>query len=330
LQLNPGNIDSLRQRQEILLAMDDLLPLHEDPGLNRETVLVGPYAGQLGPASMARSVVVVSFNSAATLEECLRRALGSLGPDDELIVVDNASTDGSREIAESVFAGDPRARLIPLEENIGYARGCNVGILATNGSVIATLNPDAFVEDCWLEKLGEHLTSGVAAVGPVSDSIAGDQFVGHYLGQRRPALSELAGILAREQAGIVRQTKLLMGVCLLMRRDVLDRHGLLYEGAELGADDLEFSWRYARLGFKLLIAPNVFVRHVGGASFSTVDNLETKKRVRRSDRALIRRLKVYYEGQPLPNSTDLWGCEIFDPALARRIAGTQDHSRILK
>ena len=314
LQLAPGNPEVIAQFEAVELAFDDRLALHAS--VEVINALEGPHIGKLGPASLERSVVVVTFNSTSTICECLERVLRMLGPNDELIVVDSGSTDETPSLVKELFATESNAWFIPQAENLGYSAACNIGILASKGAHIVALNPDAFVSEGWLEALSASLVGDIAAVGPVSDSIAGEQFVGLYLGGRHAHLPDLAKTMAQEQAGVTKSTKLLMGVCLMMRRDLLDKHGLICEETFLGADDLEFSWRYREIGYRLLIVPAVFVRHVGGASFSTVPRIETRKKVRRSDRALIRRLRSYYGDGPLPSSQELFGCDIFAEALA--------------
>jgi GT2 family glycosyltransferase/tetratricopeptide (TPR) repeat protein len=314
MQLAPNNPEVIAQFEAVEVAFDDQQPLPDSTDLTN--VLEGPHVGKLGPASIERSVVVVTFNSSATICECLTCVLRTLGPNDELIVVDSGSSDDTPLLVNELLSGEARATFLPQAENLGYSPACNIGILASKGAHIVTLNPDAFVLEGWLDGMSASFTGDVAAVGPVSDAIAGEQFVGHYLGDRHAHVPDLAKTLAVEQAGKAKPTKLLMGVCLMMRRDLLDKHGLLCEETFLGADDLEFSWRYRELGYRLVIAPSVFVRHVGGASFSTVPRIETRKKVRRSDRALIRRLRAYYGDRPIPSSRELFGCDIFAEALA--------------
>ena len=157
-------------------------------------------------------------------------------------------------------------------------------------------------------------------MGPLSDRIGGDQFVGHYLGDRRPALGDLPAIVSAENPGNSLETKLLMGVCLAMRREVLDEHGLFDEAMELGADDLEFFWRTRELGYKLLVAQDTFVQHEQGHSFASLDRLEVRRRIRRSDDALLRKLIAYYHPGPVPSSIEIWGSEIFTEAMSRRLA----------
>jgi GT2 family glycosyltransferase/tetratricopeptide (TPR) repeat protein len=316
VQLDPGNLAFGEQLVEIELALDDLIPLPEYTGGQGAEVLIGPHVGCLGPASLDHSVVVVTFNSGRLVRECLTRVLHSLGDSDEIIVVDNASADDTARIVSEVAGTDHRVMFLPQVSNLGYSKACNVGILASRGAKIVALNPDAYVEDCWLERLSEKLTGDVAAVGPVSDMITGKQFVGNFLGGRRPDFEQLAAIMAKEQPDEVEETKLLMGVCLMMRRDLLDKHGLLCEETRLGADDLEYSFRMSQLSYRLLVVPGVFVHHVGGASFATLPKVETRILIRRSDRALLRRLKAYYGDKPIPSSQEIWGSDIFAQAMA--------------
>ena len=150
LQLETANPQYLDQLADIEIALEgDLPPLTFE---NRKDVLVGPHVGKLGPASLHRSVVIVTYNSASLIEECLSRVLRSLDESDEVIVVDNASSDSTLSVVSSL--AEPRLLVLPQSENLGYSKACNIGILASRGAQIALLNPDAFVEDCWLEKLG--------------------------------------------------------------------------------------------------------------------------------------------------------------------------------
>ena len=113
------------------------------------------------------SIVVVSHDSAADLAVSLAAAAAQTGVSTELIVVDNASRDGSPRAAES--AG---ARVIPLAENRGFAGGANAGISASAGRYVLTLNPDCRLDERFCAELCARLDRPDAAdVGSASGKI---------------------------------------------------------------------------------------------------------------------------------------------------------------
>src|ERR1700733_817205 len=87
---------------------------------------------------MDASVIVVSYNNRADLPACLDSILRELGPEDELIVVDNGSADGSADLVAVCY---PQAQLI-RSENSGYAGGNNCGAAIARGEFLVFLNPD--------------------------------------------------------------------------------------------------------------------------------------------------------------------------------------------
>ena len=106
-------------------------------------------------------------------------------------------------------------------------------------------------------------------------------------------------------------------MCLLIPRQVLDKIGLLDDRMTLGADDLDLSWRMRCHGLKLEVALDAFVHHVEHASFGARPKEETTALVAASDAILVDKLAKYY-GRNIPTSQTLWGCDIFEEALARR------------
>lgn len=152
----------------------------------------------------------------------------------------------------------------------------------------------------------------VAAVGPVSNYVAGAQFVGSYLPlEFKGSVEEMAAFMAASQRGITAETKLLIGFCVLIRRDVLERIGLLDEDLFLGSDDLEFSWRARVNGYRLLIATDCFVEHIGGTSFGRSNPDEVRALLADSTAALRKKLESHYGQGLVPSSEELWGCDIF-------------------
>jgi GT2 family glycosyltransferase len=295
---------------------------YSQPG--RMATLVGPHIGELGAATKRCSVVVLTYNSMRTIKTCLNSALPTLGADDELILVDNASNDGTEHwlkcFVQGSADGHSAIEMVINESNTGFSRGCNLGVLASHGEYIIMLNPDTRVYPGWIEGLLEPFKDErVAATGPLSDNVCGEQFAGLYLPPGQMASREAT---ARAVNGDNRQpattnTKLLIGFCLAVRRSVLDQFGLLEERCYLGADDLEISWRLRALGYKLAVAKSVFVGHDCGGSFGTISSEAKRNAVSESDCALIEKLKNYYGTSKIPTSIQLWNNPIFDEALSR-------------
>ncbi len=116
-------------------------------------------SGEISDGMTSVSVVVVSYNSASTILQCVNSVPASA----EVVVVDQASRDGS---AKMVASACPRARVINAGGNRGFAAGCNLGAANASGEVIVFLNPDAFLESGSLEKLVEAAVRENALVGP--------------------------------------------------------------------------------------------------------------------------------------------------------------------
>jgi GT2 family glycosyltransferase len=284
-----------------------------------ETTFVAAHAGvvtakspQLASATpgVRTSIIVLTYNSASTIEACLTSVLAGIGPTDEVLVVDNASQDKTCDLVKSLGGENPQIRIIQNESNLGFSAGCNVGILASQGAFVAHLNPDTIVWPGWIESLLAPLADPtVGLVGPLSDRIAAAQFVGQYLFEGSPkSLEEIAASCRSEFRGQYVGTKLLIGLCLMTRRDVFQEAGLLDEDLFLGSDDLELSWRVRTRDFKLLISKETFVHHLGGVSFSSLEKPEKARLLFESTEALLAKVRAYYGWNP-PDRL-LWGIDI--------------------
>ncbi|MDR0304599.1 MAG: glycosyltransferase family 2 protein [Chitinispirillales bacterium] len=111
------------------------------------------------------SVVIVNWNGAEVLPECLKSVLELNHKNIEIIVVDNGSTDDSINIINQI-CGD-KAKIVNLEKNVGFAAGINIGVENAKGEFIATLNNDMVVEPSWLDQPLELLLKDTS-VGIVS------------------------------------------------------------------------------------------------------------------------------------------------------------------
>jgi GT2 family glycosyltransferase len=105
------------------------------------------------------SIIVVNWNGAGFIEDCLSSIEKQTWENREFILVDNGSTDGSREIIQKWTEKIPNAQLLALPSNTGFCLANNLGFAKANGEWIALLNNDAIAEPGWVEELvyGGHM-----------------------------------------------------------------------------------------------------------------------------------------------------------------------------
>jgi len=223
-------------------------------------------------------VIVVTYNSAAEVAPCLAAVRGSAHVE-RLIVVDNASSDGSVGAARRVGAD----LVLENERNVGFARAVNRGLEACAAEYMLLLNPDAVVTADTLSALVECLVKdeAVAMAGPLLVTPDGKVIVGgrrfstaanrllwHLPLPGRPLWStpeygaEFGGPTPRHPVPV----DYLWGAALLCRSSFLREIGGLDERFFLYSEDEDLGRRARQLGLRSLLVPDATVRHVGGAS----------------------------------------------------------------
>lgn len=228
------------------------------------------------------SIVVVSWNTRELLERCLTEAFAS-SPEvsREVIVVDNASGDGS---AEMVAERWPQVQLVRNPDNRGYAPACNQGLRAARGRFVMALNSDAFLIGDALGTLVRELERDpmLGAAGPkllnadgstqwvcarrapnFASALCVHTLLPAYLPRFRRWYFDLYPAERYERRGPV---AVLSGACFVFRRESLERIGFLDEHLVLNYDDVEWSVRARRAGLQLGYVPEARVTHLGGVS----------------------------------------------------------------
>lgn len=298
--------DELRRNEELLFVPQSLV---EDPRPSFE-------GGQADFERAPVSIVILTYNSSDTIETCVESVLSTIRPEDEVLLVDNASRDETPRILDALAKRDPRIRCVYSASNLGFSAGTNLGIRQAKGEFVVLLNPDTVVFPGWLEEMVRFaVLPGVGAVGPLSDYVAGPQkWQFHYtmLSTDTP-ISRVAREFPTPFLGRAIEVKLLVGFCMLIPRWILDEVGLLDEDLFLGNDDLEISWRLRRYGKKLLAARGAFVQHLGQVSFDTEPKEHTRRLVQESTDVLARKLVDHYGPGKVPSAFDLWGIDWFLP-----------------
>ncbi|MCA9058608.1 MAG: glycosyltransferase, partial [Planctomycetaceae bacterium] len=209
------------------------------------------------------SIIIVTFNQLACTRMCVESVLSRTDEEIELIFIDNGSTDGTVEYLQSVRG----ATVLQNSTNRGFAPAVNQGLQVATGSQIRLLNNDCIVTTGWLNALLEGLYEApdIGMIGPVSNCVSGTQ----QIDQGYSSLSSLDGFAwDRRKFPESLPTNRLVGFCLLFRRAVLTKVGMLDEQFRIGCfEDDDFCLRAIAAGFQLRIASHVFVHHFGNATF---------------------------------------------------------------
>ncbi len=231
---------------------------------------------------MILSIIIVNYNVRYFLEQCLFSVRYSASDlTHEIIVVDNASTDGSRPYLEKRF---PEVRFIWNSENLGFAKANNIGLKISRGDFILFLNPDTILtEDC-LESCITHLkqTSRPGALGVRMLDGSGNFLKESRRGFPTPitALFKLFGlstlfpgsaVFARYHMGHLdplksHVTDVLAGAFMMVSRSVLEKTGGFDEDYFMYGEDIDLSYRIQKAGFENLYFAGASIIHFKGES----------------------------------------------------------------
>lgn len=267
---------------------------------------------------MEISVVIVTYNNEDTIVSCVRSVLQSIQNRGEVILIDNDSQDATLDELHEIVQECSNVRVVANQENRGYSAAANQGAQLASGTVLVFLNPDTEVYAGGLDRLAAILLDeSVGAVGPLSDGVYGDQKARDHWSFVRKATPQFARAIASRFEGQIIETKLLIGFCLGIRRELFLQLGGFDEAMFLGSDDLEFSWRLRIAGYRLLIVKDVLVHHRVGHSFAQLPSDERRRTTLESEDALRRKLQEYYGSLDGLTSEGIWGYPIFEAALRR-------------
>jgi GT2 family glycosyltransferase/tetratricopeptide (TPR) repeat protein len=211
------------------------------------------------------SIVIVTHNCLRYTNLCLDSLRRCTDVPHEIIVVDNGSSDGTPDD----LAAMPDVKLIKNETNRGYPAAANQGIQASRGDYVVLLNNDVIVGPGWLARLSGVFASHpeVGITGPISNRVSGPQQIA--IGDMLVSdIDRWALEVARVNDRKCEITPRLVGFCMMINRQVIERIGVLDERFGLGNfEDDDFCRRARAAGFQCAIARDCFVYHFGSASF---------------------------------------------------------------
>ena len=264
------------------------------------------------------SIIIVNWNTRDLLRACLR-SLGETCADapHEVIVVDNASSDGSAAMVAEEF---PQARLVANAENVGYAEGNNQGIELAEGEFLWLLNPDTEILPNAAERLlrfmQEHTDCG--ALGCKLLNTPTLQHSNTPTLQRSCRTFPTPDVIIMEALGLsrlfprhrlfgkyrmtwwdyddVREVDQPMASSLLIRREVVEQVGGMDEAFPIFFNDVDLCYRIKQAGWKIYFTPDAQVIHHGGASTRQVK----PQMIRESHQSLLRFYEKHYRGKISP------------------------------
>lgn len=218
------------------------------------------------------SVIVITYNSAPCIRQCLDSVLAQKGPSFEIIVLDNVSADDTVKVVQGMAAG---IRLLVNTENVGFGRGCNQAFAESSGRFVLFLNPDAKLpEPDSLARLcqamdknpkwglaGTRVTESEGAVECPPAYSYPDQHRAHC------DFSHLPGRIAW-----------VFGASMFVRREVFAAVQGFDPGFFLSSEETDLCLRIRQQGWEIGFVPEVLAQHIGAASERGIDPYDTWRR----------------------------------------------------
>ncbi len=235
-------------------------------------------------ALMTLSIIIVNWNTRELLLQCLASIYAAQLTDPhlsfEVIVVDNASSDGSVQAVRKQF---PQVHVIENAQNVGFARANNQAIAQSSGQFVLLLNSDTEVFPNALYRLTEFLDAhpGVGGAGPKilnpDRSLQASCFRFPTVAREFWRLLHLEQIwpvvdyrMERWEQVRPRSVDVLLGACLLLRRDALDEAGVLDEIFFMYSEEVDLCYRLHQKGWELSWIPEAEIVHYGGQSTAKI------------------------------------------------------------
>ncbi|MFP4394351.1 MAG: glycosyltransferase family 2 protein [Anaerolineales bacterium] len=216
---------------------------------------------------MKASVIILTWNGIDYIAACLDAVLAQDYADFEVIVVDNASSDGT---ADFVAAHYPQVQLIRNERNLGFAAGNNIGMRAATGDVLALLNQDTEVHPGWLAALVEMAIKpdvGIAGCKLLYPDGAIQHAGGRIVDARGSARHIGRGEVDAAQYDAVQDVDFVTGAALALTRATLTRIGPLDEAfSPAYYEDADWCYRARAAGLRVVVCPQAVATHYESVS----------------------------------------------------------------
>ena len=233
------------------------------------------------------SVIIVTYNSAPQLRPCLDSLLAQTCQDFDIIVVDNASRDGTAAIVRNEY---PRVQLLANDSNLGFGNANNLALATAQGRYLVLLNPDAVLLPDTLAKSMQHMEANTK-VGMAGGLLQGTQGEWQPSARQFPSLlndgltlsglanrypkSRFFGRFDRSWADPLLATAVdwVPGAFAIIRRNLVEQISLFDPRFFLYYEEVDLCRRIHQAGYQVFYWPDLVITHIGGASSETVDDL---------------------------------------------------------
>lgn len=231
---------------------------------------------------MKLSIIIVNYNVRYFLEQCLHSLFKAIDTSEtEVFVVDNCSTDDSLDMLRKSY---PQIKLIANTENVGFAKANNLAIEASRADYVLLLNPDTLVQEDAIHKMLDFLETHPEAGALGVKMIDGK---GRFLPESKrglptPAVSfyKISGLsalfprsrrfgryhLAWLDKDEIHPVDVLAGACMMVRKEAIDKAGLLDEDFFMYGEDIDWSYRILKAGYRNYYFPLARILHYKGES----------------------------------------------------------------
>lgn len=209
------------------------------------------------------SIIIPTYNGLDLLQRCISSIRKYTEAPHEIIIVDNASTDGTVQ-----WCRREKLPFISLPRNEGFPAACNKGILLSSGDTLVLLHNDTVVTHRWLHNLSEALysTPDIGLVGPVTNYAGGSQQV-RYPFENLDEFQRIAAEVNVSDPSKWKQAERIVGFCFVFHRALLEQIGLLDERfSPVHDEDDDFCLRARLQGYELRVCHDTLIYHQGNTS----------------------------------------------------------------
>ena len=219
------------------------------------------------------SILIAIHNNLELNKFCLSSILSKTDyPNYEVVLVDNASTDGSREYILELSKTDNRVKVVLNKENESFAKANNRALDASTGDYIIFLNNDTIVTQGWITRFLQHLKNdpAIGMIGPVSNAVGNEAKI--EVSYSSPdGIDAFAEQYCRRHDGEIFDIPVLALFCSMIKRSLLEKIGRLDECYDVGMfEDDDLCMRIKKAGFRLVCAEDVFIHHFQQGTFKLI------------------------------------------------------------